>query len=72
MYRVFYRGVNSSRCGSMLLPWWCLVVFVVFDSIVPRQVRRSRFLVRLYEVGHALQRKEGEHVFLSSRRSIDL
>ena len=38
---------------------------------VPQQVRRSRFLLHLYETGRALQPKGGERVFLSSRLSID-
>ena len=37
---------------------------------VPHQVRRSRFLLRLWEVGHALQPMGEEHVYLSSRRII--
>jgi len=48
------------------------VVSVVFVSRVPHHVRRFRFLLRLYEAGPTLQPKGGEHIFLSSRRSIDL
>ncbi len=38
---------------------------------VPHTVRRSHFLLRLCDVGPSLQPKGGEHVYLSSRRSID-
>ena len=54
-----------------MLSWLCLVVYVVFVTRVPQLVRRSRFLLRIYKVGPALQPKGGEHVYLSSRRSID-
>jgi hypothetical protein len=68
---VFFRGVGRSRRGSVLPSMWCMVVFVVSDMRVPHHVRRSHFLLRLYEVGPALQPKGGEHVYLSSRRNID-
>ncbi len=34
-------------------------------------VRRSHFRLRLSKVGHVLQPMGGEHVYLSSRHSID-
>ena len=49
--------------------WWFMWCFV---TRVPHQVRRSRFLLRPCEAGPALQPMEGEHVYLSSRRIIDL
>ena len=54
-----------------MLSWLCLVVYVGFVTRVPHHVRCVRFLLRLCEAGHVLQPKGGEHVHLSSRRSID-
>jgi hypothetical protein len=48
-----------------------LVLYVGVMTRVPHHMRRSRFLLRLYETGPALQPKGGEHVYLSSRRNID-
>ena len=45
--------------------------YVMVMPRVPHKMRRSRFLLRLCEVVPALQPKEGEHVYLLSRRSID-
>ena len=54
-----------------MLSWWCLLLYVVVVTRVPHQMRRSRFLLRLCEVGFALQPKGGEHIYPSSRYSID-
>ena len=70
MYPVACRGVDRSRCGSVMALWWCLVISVVVDVRIWYQVRHSHFLLRLCKVGPALQPKGGEHVYLSSRRSI--
>ena len=54
-----------------MLSWWYLALFAGVVLRVSQLVRRSRFLVCLYKVGPALLPKGGEHVYLSSRRSID-
>ncbi len=49
-------------------------IFCVFVCVlvrVPQQVLRSHFLLRLYTVGPLLQPMGGEHIYLSSRRSIN-
>ncbi len=47
------------------------MISVVVVLRVPHHVRRSHFILHLWEAGPALQPKGGEHVYLSSRRSID-
>jgi len=49
-----------------MLSCWCMVVYVVVVSRVPHHVRRSRFLLRLCEVGLALLPMGGDHDYLSS------
>jgi hypothetical protein len=48
----------------------CIVVVYVGENPEAATVSLfSDFLLRLYEAGHVLQPKGGEHYFLSSRRS---
>ena len=71
MYRFFSRGGGRTRWGSVMLSWWFLLFSVCVITRVPELVRRSRFLLCLYNVGPALQPKGGEIVYLLSRRIID-